>query len=82
MTPPNGWVSSGTGGGCTAFEKQIEGRFGDPYWLITDDDDAIEPTNPDARCCLGFYIDGSVRIQWHCSCLAEAVSIAEGATVI
>jgi len=51
-------------------------------WLITQVDDPSAPTNPDEPCTLGFYLRGDPVLTWHCSCLAEALQIAEGAKTL
>ncbi len=72
---PAGWENSSTGGGCTALTRKC-GRL---TWLIVDSLEA--PTSADEPCTLALYIgaEGEQVAWWECSCLAEAVTIAEGA---
>jgi len=81
---PNGWQFVETGGGCMAFSRDIATKTSsrqfadDPYWLITEGD-GVAPTDPSKPCRLtltGYTIN---EIYWECSCLAEAMCIAEGA---
>ena len=77
MTPPTGWKTIDTGGGCTAFHRAIPDSIME--WGITQFDAPTSPTSPDEPCVLTLWLLGSTVLQWHCSCLAEAVQIAEGA---
>jgi hypothetical protein len=79
MKEPEGWFHTETGGGCTAFIKQIPKQHTDVEWLITDDNDPSAPTDPNAKCCLSYSYNGSILLQWNCSCLAEALTIQAGA---
>lgn len=81
MKIPDNWILAETGGGCTAF---IWASGNNIEWLITQPEDPSAPTDPNAPCVLGLYINGETEpvLQWHCSCLAEALQIAEGAKTL
>jgi len=80
ISAPPGWAVQETGGHCTALYRAIEDSVLE--WLITQVDDPSAPEDPNAPCVLGFYMRGDVTLQWHCSCLAEALQIAEGAKTL
>lgn len=82
MKIPDNWTLQETGGHCTALVRAW-GR--NDEWLITQVNDPSAPEDPDAPCVLGMYLDGvndNPVAQWHCSCLAEALQIAEGAKTL
>lgn len=78
MKIPDKWFLADTGPGCTDLVKDIPNTGLE--WYITAVGDPSAPTNPDHPCCLGLYVEGSVMLQWRCSCQAEALAIADGAT--
>jgi len=80
LVVPPGWECQSTGGGCTAWFREA-GEF---HWMLTRDEDPYEPNDPDAPCVLGIYDNEDTNrfLQWHCSCLAEALQIAEGAKTL
>ena len=82
MQTPKGWDEINTGGGCTAFCK--ENNDADVYWLITKQDDPSSPTNPSDPCTLSLNMDAEspMILKWECSCLAEAVMVAESSSYI
>lgn len=65
-TLPEGWYQTGTGGGCTALQRDLEpipAEGGDPafpaYALITDAEDThTAPRSLDGRMLIAFYVDG------------------------
>lgn len=75
---PPGWHVAYTGGGCTALRRDVINTGLE--WLITDIGSPSAPTRAGDACRLGLFSESEGHIlQWHCSCLAEAVQIAEGA---
>jgi hypothetical protein len=84
LQPPKGWHFVETGGGCTAFTRTValasprSQSLDDTYWLITEGEGAA-PTDPLKPCLLTLTGDNINEIWWECSCLAEAMCIAEGA---
>lgn len=81
ISAPPGWAVQETGGHCTAL---VRGLGHNNEWLITQLEDPSAPEDPNAPCVLGLYINGETEpvLQWHCSCLAEALQIAEGAKTL
>lgn len=80
MKIPDNWILAETGGGCTALFLAVPDSVLE--WLVTQDEDPSAPTNPDEPCTLGLYMRGDTVLIWHCSCLAEALQIAEGAKTL
>ncbi len=73
LQTPAGWNLIGTGGGCTAFARDLSGNL---RWLITDDAEA--PVAADAPCTLSLLNGSDHLLFWECSCLSEALAIADG----
>jgi hypothetical protein len=74
---PTGWQEISTGGGCTAWSKDKQG-YVTATWLITDGECAY-PVEEHAPCLLGLYNDADQVCYWECSCLAQALEIANSA---
>lgn len=77
MTPPTGWKFANQGGGASDLYRDIPNTVLE--WGITQLDAPTAPDSPDEACVLTLWSRGDAVLQWHCSCLAEAVQIAEGA---
>lgn len=78
LPTPAGWSVISTGGGCEAWHR----RTGNLMWLLTDECEV--PLDGDAAVLLGLYA-GEAEEQlcfWECSCVAEALAIADGAKPI
>lgn len=81
MKIPDNWYVIETGGGCTALFRRLANS--ELQWLITQIGDPSAPEHASDACVLGLYDDNDqVLLQWHCSCLAEALQIAEGAKML
>ena len=80
MKIPDNWNLIETGGGCTALFLAVPDSILE--WLITKVDDPSAPDDANEPCTLGMSDDGTTIVFWHCSCLAEALQIAEGAKTL
>lgn len=76
MKTPINWTVIETGGGCTALWREHDH---DHEWLITKDGDPSAPDDANEPCTLGLSDDGATIVYWDCSCLAEALEIANSA---
>ena len=76
-TIPKGWALTHQGGGATDLYRCVPNSVLE--WGITQIGAPTAPESPDDPCTLTLWSRGDAILQWDCSCLAEAIQIAEGA---
>lgn len=73
--PPDGWTDWSTGGGCTAWMREVT-KAGH-YALITVTDDAQSPERLNQAVVIGFYTpDTDPIIAFNCETATDAVHLA------
>jgi hypothetical protein len=72
---PEGWADVSTGGGCNAWSKESGCGV---CFMITDGDSQC-PTDASEPCGLILYNEGNQVCFWDCTCLAQALEIANSA---
>lgn len=77
MNIPKGWKIIETGNGASEIYRAIPDSVLE--WSIVDRLDPVAPTDPSEQCRLYLNVCGGQLVVWHCSCVAEAVQIANSA---